>query len=422
MLDENTRKVDSFDKVLRDALKSRVARDLVRKVHPRKADVDLLTSIDASLTPDDESIRRSSIVSIFLTDVDVTNFFARHRFPKLQHLYLSQCTDLALDHLKSSTTALIGLSLHDNTLSPVSVPSTSQLLSLLSSNPHLQTVTLSILAVNDDIESECDLQVPLPHLKGLTLTMDFRPALAILQRLKFPAIVLKFNLFLQGCTLEAARCIIGPYIRDRLQDGTVSGNTLGIIILSTCTRVSLKVSVVYGWDRELGKEPLLHLPHATLTMILPRHISREERDQLCVDILAFFPRERVVYLKNNLSTDLMEELLITMPNIEVLCLENPLMSESFLLPDPDGPNAHKKLLPSLKCLYLKSVVAGGNWDPLIRYLTHQTSGDQSIILDASGEGVHICPGVRKQIKDLIHWFFYYLDLGENYDWCSECQD
>ena len=43
----------------------------------------------------------------------------------------------------------------------------------------------------------------------------------------------------------------------------------------------------------------------------------------------------------------MEELLITMPDIEVLRLVCPVMFDWFLLPDPDGPNVHKKLLPSL---------------------------------------------------------------------------
>ena len=71
-----------------------------------------------------------------------------------------------------------------------------------------------------------------------------------------------------------------------------------------------------------------------------------------------------------------EEIVLTMPNLEVLYLIRPVVSDRFLLPDPKGSNAHKKLLPSLRRLYLKDAKAvDDNWYPLITYLTHQTSGN-----------------------------------------------
>jgi len=53
-----------------------------------------------------------------------------------------------------------------------------------------------------------------------------------------------------------------------------------------------------------------------------------------------------------------EEIVVTMPNLEVLYLAHPVVFDGFMLPDPDGPNAHKKLLPSLRRRKNISVVSG----------------------------------------------------------------
>ena len=88
-------------------------------------------------------------------------------------------------------------------------------------------------------------------------------------------------------------------------------------------------------------------------MTLLEDTSERERDQLCIDILALLPQERIVHLGTYLPMSAMEELLVTMPNIESLNIESlhlygTAVSERFLLPDPYGPNAHKKFLPSLR--------------------------------------------------------------------------
>ena len=414
----------SFDTVLRDALKSRVARDLVRKVHLRGLDVGPLTLIIASLTPDapdGENIRRVSIESISLTNVDVTNLFARYRFPKLQHLSLFECSNFAFDHLKLSITALVNLSLWGDASSPAHTVSTSQLLFLLSSNPSLQTITLDMPAVNDDIRSDYGLlQVPLPHLKRFFLAMDFRHALTILHRLKFPDVVDQLNLCFRGCALEVAREVIGPYIRNHLRGDPRSKHKLGISASTAFCRTSLEASIVSAGDRPSNLLPEWDRPYATFTVALPRHTSGDERDKLCIDILALLPRERVVRLGTNLSTSLMEELLVTMPNVETFRLTGAAMFEWFLLPHPDGPNARKKLLPSLRSLYLENVEMGDyDWDPLVQYLAHQTSDDQRITLSVFGEGVHMCPYMRQRVRNLVERFLYSPDPEEEcpFDYC-----
>jgi hypothetical protein len=82
-----------------------------------------------------------------------------------------------------------------------------------------------------------------------------------------------------------------------------------------------------------------------------------------------------------------EEVVVAMPNLETLYLSYPVVSDGFLLPDPNGPNADKKLLPSLRQLYLEDAeVEDDNWDPLVTYLAHQTSGGQAISLKIFGAG------------------------------------
>lgn len=85
----------------------------------------------------------------------------------------------------------------------------------------------------------------------------------------------------------------------------------------------------------------------------------------------------------------------------------------FLLPDPEGPDADKELLPSLRWLYLEDVeMEDRDWDHLVHYLTHQTSGNRSISLGVIGEGVHICTDVLEQIGDFVEDFVYLPDLDK----------
>lgn len=406
----------AFDESLKDALKSRATRDLIRKVHLRGPDLRLLTSIISSLTPGDEGIRHSSIESIVLHSVDISDFLTRHRFPKLQGLDISRCSDLVLNHLKSHTMALIDLSLNNMTPHAESVPTTSQILSLLTSNPHIQTITLFFLLVSGDIESSHRFRVPLRHLKSLSLSMDFRCALSILQRLELPDRMGKLQLSFDGCTLEGIRRDIGPYIRDHFQCHERHRDRLCVFVEIGIRRLLIQACVVGFGDEIHNRSP----PHTTFAIKLPDNTSGEERDKLSTDIFEFLPQELIVFLETNLSAGAMKKLLINMPNIEVFNLSDPVVSSGFLLPDPGGPNAHKKLLPSLRLLRLEYRVGVGSndWSPLIRYLTHQTSGNQPVSLIVSGDEVHICWEVQMQIGSLIEGLAYFGAEGKQCRYCS----
>ena len=99
-----------------------------------------------------------------------------------------------------------------------------------------------------------------------------------------------------------------------------------------------------------------------------------------------------------------------MPNLEFLHFTSLQVSNGFLLPDENGPNAGKKPLPSLRRLYLEGIEAeDDNWDPLVSYVAHQASGGQTLSLNVFGEGVHICAGVIERIEGFVEELIYIPD-------------
>jgi len=81
--------VGSLDGGLQDALRDCAVHDTIQKVYIRVFDGDLMANTVVSLlTPKAEGIQHSSIKSIYLDDVNASDFFARRQFPKLQDLYL----------------------------------------------------------------------------------------------------------------------------------------------------------------------------------------------------------------------------------------------------------------------------------------------------------------------------------------------
>jgi len=404
----------SFDEALRDALGDRAARGLIRKVHLRGGDAKLLTAIISSLTPEDEGVRHSSIESIDLSGVDVSGFFARRRFPKLRDLYLSGRFKISTwDHLKLHTTVLTNLSLDFiDVISPSAIPTTSQILSLLASNPNIRSLMLRGLMISDDGENGFTSSVPLCHLEQLSLTGKFHHVHPILHRLELPERIDKAELGFHNCAPEEAVEAAGPYIRDRLQRDARFRDRLGVFVATTPKSISLHASVVGVGYHGPNRLPQHGPPDASFRVGFSRPISFRERKKLRADVLALLPLESIVNFKTELMVT--EEVIVTMPNLETLHLVDIEVSDGFLLPKPDGPNAHKKLLPSLQRLYLEDVMMEDRgWGPLVTYLTHQTSGDQTVSLNVFGDGVHVCWDVVEQIEDLVEEFIYLPDPNQD---------
>jgi len=395
-----------FDEALRDALRDRVARDVVRKVHLHSDDMELLTTIVSSLIPESGGVRPSSIESIVLSDVDVSDLFVRHRFPKLRNLHLSGHFSISSwDHLKSTTTTLTNLSLFDNddpTVSPSAVPTTSQILSLLASNPNLRSLVLGSLPINDDGGCDPRPQVPLHHLERISLSGTLHHVFPILHRLEFPEMMDRVEITLHDCTPQGVLEVIGPYIRDYLRRDPRFKDRLGMFVSSTPSHIAFKSSIGVGHDG-LNQQPRRGTIYGKFLVLFSQPIHRLAAKRLYTDVLALLSQESITSFEADFSVT--EETLVAMPNLKALYLVGPVMSDRFLLPDPDGPNAHKKLLPSLQLLHLEDTgTVDSNWEPLVAYLAYQTSGGQAVSLDLIG--THVCLEVIERIESLVEELVY----------------
>ena len=407
----------SFDGTLQAALKDRAARGVIRKVHLRPSNGSLSASILSSLTPEDEVIRDSSIESIILCSVDPTNFFARHRFPKLRYLSLLFCPDFALAPLKSHTMALVDLALTTDSRICTSAPTMSQILSLLASNPNLRTLFLRLPAFDDDSKHDLRNPVPLRHLEELSLIGRMSHMFSILERLEFYGTVDQASLVLSDCVLEEIGQVAGPYLRDYLQRDPRFRDKFGVSLKPGHGYNSICVDVFGVGDHGPRQLPRQDPPRASFTMSPPPK-TPEEATKMFTDIFKLLPPEKIVYFETEpLDTKELhiEEILVAMPSIEFLHITGARVSDGFLLPKPDGQNANKNLLPSLRRVYLERVFAeNDDWGPLIHYLTHQTFDGQSVSLSMFDGWADVCSETVEQLESLVEELYI-----EKPDSCSE---
>jgi len=406
----------SFNGLLQDAIRDRVARGTIRSVHFQNMDSTLMESILSLLTPNGEGIQSSSIESISLRYVNISDLFARCRFPKLWYLHLSRGIKMSSwEHLSLHTTALTTLHLTIEDLSYG--PTTRQVLSILSSNPHLQDLALSGYAIPRDNRDGSTHHVRLGHLKRLSLVGTFHPVFQLLHRLVHPdEIDIVLSVF--GCTVGDTLGTLGPYLQDYLQRDGRFQDGLGIFVHSLASSISIQASTTSS-----AKGPTQKVPFATFTAKLGENPSSLAINKLCTGLVEYTPRAQVLYFGGNLSADAVREMVPAMPNIQELHLTGAFLSDGFLQPDPTGPLAGMKLLPSLRHIHLEdTTLDDDDWSPLLSYLSHQTSGGQTISLRLSGGPTHICGNVEIGIKGLVHEFTLELPLNEvsPFYYCSVC--
>jgi len=383
-----------FDRPLRDALRDRAARDTIRSIQLRVYQPSFLASILSSLTPDDEGVRCSSIELIYLVHVDASKFFARNRFPKLWSLQLVGVRISSWELIGLHTTALTTLSLRIDTKERV--PTTPKLLSILTSNPRLQNITLSNVIPRDDEGGST--RVPLHQLKVLSLSGDFRSIFRLLRRLDHPQTMDEVTLHLSRCAVEDVTQTLGPYVQECLRRNEKSRGGLGLFVDSLDDVVSIQASV---------EGPTGRVTFATFTATLLEGLPPHARDELCIDFAAYTPGERVVYFGGDLSMGALRGIVPAMPKIQELHLFNVMVFDGFLQPSPGGPLANTKLLPSLRRLHLEDIYLDqDSWSPLLLFLAHQTSGGQEISLTLSGEPIHICKNVMRDIESSVEQFIF----------------
>ena len=378
----------SFDGPLQDAVRSRVMQGTIRQVHLDSVDNATVARIISLLTPDNEGSQNENIESIILRhnnffSVDCSTFFTRSRLSKLRFLYLEGDSRII---------------------------TASQLFPILASNPNLRELRLSYKTLPNDTE-ESALQVSLPNLKRLYLEGKFRHLFGLLHRLVLPGALDDMYLSTRDSTLEDITQTLVPYMRDYFRRDARFRDRLDVSYISALCSGSIVVS---------GLGPQTTEPTRTeLRVILPHPLPPDVQEQLFVDLVALTPREHVVSFSADYELNPLEELFSAMPGLETLSLGNVELSEGFLQPNPDGPRANTKLLPSLRSLHLflsEYVDLGdGDWGHLATYLAHQTSEGQLISLEVSN-APHIPPEVEDKIRGLVEEFTCYHILEAGGGW------
>jgi len=400
---------ESFDGPLQRAVKERVMQGTIRQVHLSCVDRDTLLSIISSLTPGDEGSQNENIESIILRNrgtplADVSEFFARSRLSKLRMLDVSGNFQISSwDRLTSRTTLLTTLSLEISELSPSTALTTPQLFSILASNPNLRHLMLSEIALPSDIDGST-FQVPLRDLQMLSLTGDFGRIFALLRQLTLPETL--DGMFLTGfdCKVEDISRILGPYMRNYFRRDARFQDRLGVCSFSSTGSISISVNAVCDHTvAPAPKPPIVVFTAVLADPLAPPHPPQE----LLFDLIALTPRSHIVSFNANAAhhTKPPEELFSMMPGIETLYLSGVEVSKGFLQPNPDGPHANTKLLPSLRSLHLEDVTLDDDdWGHLTTYLAHQTSDGQIVSLEMFGDSPYMCPGVVNEIKSLVDEF------------------
>ena len=395
-----------FDESIEDAIRGRVIQGTIRRIHLTSGYAHTLTSIISSLTPNGEGSQGENIESIIWqsresTPVDISNFFALSRLLKLRLLALSGNFRISSwDRLASQTTLLVALLLTVKRPSPS--PTTSQLLSILASNLNLERLTLSDAAIPNDTDRST-FQVPLRNLKVLTLAGELRHLFWLLHRLILPDALDEVALTGFKSTLDDVLQTLTPYMQDYFQRDTRFQNPLRISSSFSAAFASISVSVCTQTTAPAQKPP--RAMFAIVPATLPPPVVRK---QLFINLIAPLPRERIVSFEDRIGGKLPEELFFMMPNIETLRIYGVKLSERFLQPNPDGPYANTKLLPSLRSLLLKRVIRvnDDDLDHLKTYLAHQTSDNQTISLRLTGYSLYLHPKAVDEIEGLVEMFTY----------------
>ena len=398
-----------IDDPLPNTLQDRATQDTIRRIHLRTEDSGLLNNIISPLTPTCKGVQSSSVVSFILSNegyvpVDVSDFFARYRFPKLQRLRLHNCTISSWDYLMSRTAVLTTLDLDFAT--PLPAPSTSQLLSIFSSNPALQEVVLCKGAVPGD-DDKSSFQVKLHHLKSLELEGDLRHVIRLLQRLDHPRNMDHLRLALCDCDMTDISQIIGPYLRDHLQRRDKSQNGLRLStsaesgLLYQKDQVTLHTGDAGGinFSAPVSEQKDMFV---AITVVLNVMNRRDVAKRALLGLIEQIPREEVVYFRTCDDPVVIEDIYTQFPNLKAFSFYRTHLSKVF-------PNLilveDERIPPSLEHIRLECGFMGiGDWSPLMTFLERcALSGNRldTLMIDGSA---HLCPEVEKGIRSMVREF------------------
>ena len=392
-----------FDSALSDILQDRTDRNTIRCIHLRATDSELLNDIIPSLSPSwTEPLRPSSVESFILRNesgglVDTTYFFCWSCFPRLQCLKLFDCGISTWDLLPSRITALITLDLDLFSLEPI--PTTSQVLSILASNPTLRELSIS------GFGTPCyDLspRVSLHHLEELELDGDPQGVFEFLDRLDHPRRMDRLDIALGPCAVEDTSHLIGPYLRDYLRHRGRSESGLGLSInLPSASRAVLRVGDVGGIDFHAPAPARMNQFMEIIVEVNLWHFM-DLWEQVVSTLITHTPWEEIVYFQVCGENVDMEDIPIQLPNLRGLHFEKTPFSTAFPKSNLDRG---EEIFPSLQYVLLDRVVVDdGDWSLLATFLDRRaSSGNQLHTLVLTGDD-WINPMVRSSLAASVQKF------------------
>jgi len=395
---------------LYDVLRDRATKDAIRCVHLQAGDSMLINSILHPLAANCKGIQSNGIESLVLWNrddvgpVEVSNFFARYRFPKLQRLDLTNCKISSWDHLISRTSVLTTLKLDFTHPSPIPTPTptTSQLLSILSSNPALRRVALLRRAIPNDSGGESS-RVQLRHLKELRLGGDLRCVLKLLDRLDHPRNMNLLSLDFRGCNVADISQIIGPHLRDHLQCCDRSQNGLNLFISSGNPAYREPHITFHAGDAsEINFSAPSRVQVNTtiaITILLNGEPHRDVLERAALDLITYASRQEVVRFRMHNDPTTMVGTYTRFPNLRALEFDRMSLPTAF-----PNPNLIREgsIFPSLEHILLEDVVVdGADWSPLVTFLAHRVSSGNRLDTLVIIRSPHMCPEVVGGIKGMV---------------------
>ena len=395
-----------FDVVLQETLQDRAARDAIRRIHLWNEDASLLSSIISSLTTICEGVRSNSVESIILVDRSevpsgISDFFTCYRFPKLQHLNLYCCRIASWDLLASRTATLTTLILSFDDL----IPTTSQVLSILASNPTLQKVSLSGYAIPDDGGGEFPLRVPLHHLKQLELAGCLQRVLGLLCHLDHPRKMDRLEITLFDCAVTDIPQTIGPYLQDHFRHRGRSCDGLGLRVTQSECHIALYAGDMHG----TGSPGLMTYLNRFLSLdIQLGQMSDDLLEKGVLDLITHTPRDDIVRFDSLCRLATVDDISVQFPNLRTLRLENGAIPLPTIFPEP-RVGGDEEVLHYLQHIEFLRSPGGDDWGPLMAFLARRASTEErfgSLAITHS----HVCPEVKERIGRMVQVFRH---LGSN---------
>jgi hypothetical protein len=336
----------------------------------RGPNAELLNSVVSSIITKGGEIRPNSAESFILRntswsdDVDISNFFSRYHFPKLQRLRLLGCSISSWNLLESRAASLTTLSLTSIRQSPL--PTLPQILSILSANPNLQSLELSYGSIPHADSDRSSPQVQLCCLKTLDLRGIPRRVFGLLNRLELPDKLDDLTLILSGNPLSDLPQTLGPYLGDYIRRRSPDRLRLSVGHHLDCFYIS--VGDAYEGDSTRANWFTKVEGHQDVTL------GEEEAHRLCFDTIAHIPQETIATVTTALPILRSEELCIGMCNLAHLQLEGINVSTWFVEPEIHEPHDLKDLLRGLRSISISEPsLGGGDWSPLTNFLARRAA-------------------------------------------------